>query len=503
MLDTIKISVTSGKWGDGCVAARREAGAAFGWPAGGDGGSGGAIIFRGSSNEHTLSRFRHHTHIIAKEGEWGKIKDQYGSNADDLIVDVPLGTIIKDTRSGRIITQLLRHDELYTLAPGGKGGVGNIHFKNAVNQYPTFALYGEPGISQDITLELQMLGDIGLIGVPSVGKSSIINTCCHTKAKIAAYHFTTLEPNIGIHDGWEYSFTMIDIPGLIEWAADGKWLGNDFLRHILKAKIFALVSDISRYETSFGELTTVIGEILTYIRQRFVGSHEYGDEILSLDYSMHLTPQWSVMLRVIAQSVHRTRVLFEKLLVIVANKYDMVNDPEIAQEYLKALVAHCVRYLHDTRWLSMSETNLLASSSIISAATHHGIDERCTAMGRMIHDNEVSHMALFDTVDQDKVFHTKISDVTETMRPWLIEQWYIDHVTSSRTKIWQIRDREICRLTNIIPRGNDQAEDWYWRVLTKQNHIKEFEKKGVLNGDVLQIMSYYPGTDDKFILYTM
>ena len=160
--------------------------------------------------------------ILAQDGQDGMIKDRYGANAPDKVIVVPIGTIIKDIQSGMIIFQFTKDREEYTVAKGGKGGAGNIHFKNAVNQYPNFALLGEPGHTRELKLELQMLGDVGLIGTPSVGKSSLINTCCATKVKTADYHFTTLEPNIGICSNEQTTFSMVDIPGLVEGASSGK-----------------------------------------------------------------------------------------------------------------------------------------------------------------------------------------------------------------------------------------------------------------------------------------
>lgn len=169
-----------------------------------------------------MIEFRQRSMILAQDGQDGMIKDRYGANAPDKVIVVPIGTIIKDIQSGMIIFQFTQDREEYTVAKGGKGGAGNIHFKTAVNQYPNFALLGEPGHTRELKLELQMLGDVGLIGTPSVGKSSLINTCCATKVKTADYHFTTLEPNIGICSSESTTFSMVDIPGLVEGASSGK-----------------------------------------------------------------------------------------------------------------------------------------------------------------------------------------------------------------------------------------------------------------------------------------
>lgn len=206
-----------------------------------------------------------------------------------------------------------------------------------MNQYPNFALLGEPGHTRAIQLELQMLGDVGLIGTPSVGKSSLINTCCATKVKTADYHFTTLEPNIGICSVEGVNFSMVDIPGLVEGAASGKGLGNEFLRHILKARIFALVVDIDSYELGFEKLTTVFDEIMSYIHTRFVGSTEFGHEITDIKITLEREDDGYIILHCVAHMGDTSEVLFQKAIHIIANKYDMINDLEIAQEFIESL----------------------------------------------------------------------------------------------------------------------------------------------------------------------
>lgn len=500
MLDTITITVQSGKGGDGCVAARREAGVPFWGPAGWDGGRWGDIIFRASKDEQTLIEFRQRSTILAQNGQDGMIKDRYGANAPDKIVIVPVGTIIKDMQSGIIIFQFTTDGEEYTVAKGWKWWAWNIHFKNSVNQYPNFALLGEPGQTRELQLELQMLGDVGLIGTPSVGKSSLINTCCATKVKTADYHFTTLEPNIGICSSEPTTFSMVDIPGLVEWASSGKWLGNEFLRHILKARIFALVVDIDSYEAGFEKLTTVFDEIIMYIQQRFVGSTEFGDAISSIEMSLQTEEDGFLILHCIAHMGTVSDVLFQKAIHIVANKYDMVNDLEIAQEFIQELTGYLSQHFQSKRWRTVGQEELLAHTFIVSAATHYGIKDWTAALATLIKHREIKYTYLFDTVTTHKITHEFISDVTESDLDNLLEEWYIDSA-SSRAKVWEIRDPEICRLVNILPWGNAQAEYRFWNVMMKKKYLSDFEKVGILHGDVLKIMSYYNGVDDRYIMY--
>lgn len=499
MLDIISITVTSGSGGDWCVAARREAGVPFGGPAGWDGGQGGDVIFKATVNEQTLTRFRHHNHIEAKSGQDGMIKDRYGANAPDMIVHVPVGTVVRDKKSGHIIFQLTTDREEKIIARGWKWWAGNIHFKNSVNQYPNFALLWEPGQSYELQIELQMLGDIWLIGMPSVGKSSLINTCCDTKAKTADYHFTTLEPNIGICGRVDPSFSMVDIPGLVAGASDGKGLWNQFLRHILKARIFALVVDMDSYEAGFSKLTTVFDEIIAYIQQRFVGSKDFGPEITQTKLDLTAV-DGHIILTCSVTMDDQEEILFQKAIHIVANKYDMVNDLEIAQEFMQTITTYLSSHFQEKYWRSVSQKDLLDNSFVVSAATHHGIEHWISELAQVIKSQSIKNIHLFDTVQIQEIKHQRVTDITDSDFQYLMDEWYIDG-SSSRSKVWQIRDPEICRLVNILPRSNEQAEHRFRNVMMKKKYLNEFAKHGVMHGDIMKIMSYYAGVEDRYIMY--
>jgi GTP-binding protein len=198
------------------VTGRREAGVPLGGPSGGNGGDGGSVVLRASKDENTLQSYRYKANFKAKPGEPGKSKDQYGANAENLVLTVPVGTIIRDKETDEILHAFAEDGEQWTAVYGGEGGVGNMHFKDSVHQYPNFCLLGEPGNKKEIVLELQLLADVALIGTPSVGKTSLINTISNTKAKVADYPFTTLVPNLGSVTVQDIHFNVIDIPGLIK-----------------------------------------------------------------------------------------------------------------------------------------------------------------------------------------------------------------------------------------------------------------------------------------------
>ena len=248
-IDEVVIKVEAGNGGDGCLAFRREKYVAMGGPFGGNGGHGSNIIFKVDEGLHTLIDLRYMKTIKGKKGENGRGKNQNGAAAEDVIIKVPQGTIVTDLGTGFIIADLKEKDDEVVVAYGGRGGRGNTAFKTQSNPAPNFAENGEPGEVKELKVELKLLADVGLVGMPSVGKSTIISCVSKAKPKIAAYHFTTLNPNLGVartKDG--RSFVIADLPGLIEGASLGEGLGDRFLKHIERTRVIAHVIDMSAFE---------------------------------------------------------------------------------------------------------------------------------------------------------------------------------------------------------------------------------------------------------------
>ena len=248
-IDRARIIVESGAGGDGAVAFRREKYVPRGGPAGGDGGEGGSVIAVADQEINTLQAFRRHRKWAAKKGENGGAKDCFGKAADDVLVPVPLGTLIYDIDTGKLIADMTHHGQRVVLAKGGRGGRGNSHFATPAVRAPTYAEKGEPGERREMRLELKVLADVGLLGYPSVGKSSLIRKVSGAKPQVAAYHFTTLNPILGMVNLDESrSFVMADIPGLIEGASEGVGLGDEFLRHIERTRVLIHVLDAAGSE---------------------------------------------------------------------------------------------------------------------------------------------------------------------------------------------------------------------------------------------------------------
>lgn len=288
--DYAKVNVKAGDGGNGIVAFRREKYVPKGGPAGGDGGKGGSIILRADEGLRTLIDFRYQTHYKSKRGDHGSGAKQHGRSADDIVLRVPVGTVVRDADTKKLLGDLRHHGQEIVVAQGGRGGRGNARFVSSTHRAPAFAENGEKGEERWITLELKLLADVGLVGFPNVGKSTIISRVSAAKPKIANYHFTTLEPNLGmVRVDAGRSFVIADVPGLVEGAAEGAGLGHRFLRHVERTRVLVHVVDLSGSEgrDPLEDLAVIRGELERYAPQ-----------------------------------------LNEKPMVIVANKVDLMSDDD-------------------------------------------------------------------------------------------------------------------------------------------------------------------------------
>lgn len=248
-IDLVHIKISSGKGGDGTVSFRREKFVPMGGPSGGDGGKGGDVIFVGNEGLSTLIDLKYNKVLAANDGGNGKPKKMHGANAEDLLIVVPVGTTIYDDETGMVLGDITEHEQRVLVAKGGRGGRGNVKFTTSRNTAPEIAEKGEPGSTRKVRCELKVLADVGLVGLPSVGKSTIISVVSNSRPKIADYHFTTLQPNLGVVRVEENrSFVMADLPGLIEGASLGQGLGLQFLRHIERTRVILHVIDMSGSE---------------------------------------------------------------------------------------------------------------------------------------------------------------------------------------------------------------------------------------------------------------
>lgn len=322
-IDYVKICCRSGKGGAGSVHFRREKYIPKGGPDGGDGGRGGDIIIKGNRNIWTLIHLKYRKHVIASAGENGASANKSGAAGEDVILEVPLGTVAKDAETGEIHHEITEDGEEYILVSGGRGGLGNTHFKSATRQAPQYAQPGEPGKDEWKILELKLLADVGLVGFPNAGKSTLLSVLSAAKPKIASYPFTTLVPQLGVVEYRnDRSFVVADIPGIIEGAAEGKGLGHQFLRHIERnAVLLFLVSAES--ENIMEEYNTLLDEL-----------HRYNPEMLTKPRVLAIT---------------KADMIDEELEELLSKDIDL---PHL---FISAIAGKHIARLKDLLWKTMTE----------------------------------------------------------------------------------------------------------------------------------------------------
>ena len=381
-IDTAKVFVKSGDGGNGAITFRREKYVPLGGPDGGDGGKGGSIIFRVDTGITTLLDFKYKKRFVAEDGEKGCGSKCYGKDGENLIIKVPMGTIIREAESNKIIADLSHKDQELVLLRGGKGGKGNVKFATATKQAPHYAEPGMPGDELNIVLELKLLADVGLLGFPNVGKSTLLSMTTKAKPKIANYHFTTIKPNLGVVavDGIE-PFVMADIPGIIEGAAEGVGLGIQFLRHIERTRLLVHIVDISGIEG----------------REPFDDFVKINEELKKYSVKLWDRPQ-----------------------IVVANKTDMLYDDNIFEEFKKK-----VQEMGFDKVFKMS------------AATNEGVDAVMKEAARMLKEIPVTELEISEDemyIPEEKRFTYDITvqkNVEEGYNVYVVDGTFVDRVLSA------------------------------------------------------------------------
>ena len=341
-VDRAEITIRSGNGGNGAVTFRRDPYVPDGGPDGGDGGNGGSVIFIADRNLRTLMDLKYKRKYQAENGQPGMKRNRYGKKGQDLYIKVPVGTMIIDKETGHLMKDLVEDGDTVVAARGGKGGKGTVHYKSSIRQAPNFAEAGTPGREREVILELKLIADVGLLGFPNVGKSTLLSVCTNSKPKIAGYHFTTIDPNLGVVYIHDTSFVMADIAGIIEGASQGAGLGFRFLKHIERTKVLIHVIDVSGSEG----------------RDPVEDYKKINAELMQFDPKLAAKPQ-----------------------IIAANKTDIIFDQEKTDEFLEVMKK-------EGREVYM-----------ISAAAHQGIDELMDAALRCIEEYvepEEEPMTMFD-----------------------------------------------------------------------------------------------------------
>ncbi|HGD5275186.1 TPA: GTPase ObgE [Streptococcus agalactiae] len=427
-LDTAKISVKAGRGGDGMVAFRREKYVPNGGPWGGDGGKGGSVIFKVNEGLRTLMDFRYNRNFKAKAGEKGMTKGMHGRGAEDLIVSLPPGTTVRDATTGKVITDLVEHDQEFVVARGGRGGRGNIRFATPRNPAPEIAENGEPGEERELQLELKILADVGLVGFPSVGKSTLLSVVSAAKPKIGAYHFTTIVPNLGmVRTKSGDSFAMADLPGLIEGASQGVGLGTQFLRHIERTRVILHVIDMSASEgrDPYDDYVSINNELETYNLR-----------------------------------------LMERPQIIVANKMDMPDSEENLAAFKEKLAAN------------YDEFDDIPMIFPISSLAHQGLENLMDATAELLANTE--EFLLYDETDmqEDEAYY----GFNEDERPF--------EITRDDDATWVLYGDKLEKLFVMTNMERDESIMKFARQLRGMGVDEALRERGAKDGDIVRIGNF-------------
>ena len=428
-LDQVTISVKAGNGGNGMVAFRREKYVPDGGPAGGDGGKGGSLIFIVDEGLRTLMDFRFNRHYKGEDGEHGMSKSMHGRGAGDTFIKVPPGTVVRDTDTGIVLGDLIHEGQRLTVAKGGRGGRGNIRFATPRNPAPEVAENGEPGEERNLELELKVLADVGLVGFPSVGKSTLLSIVSAARPKIGAYHFTTLVPNLGMVQTTQgKSFVMADLPGLIEGASQGVGLGIQFLRHIERTRVILHVIDMSGSEgrDPYEDYVTINKELESYDLR-----------------------------------------LLERPQLIVANKMDM---PE-AEENLKAF---------KKKLQSLKEDEYEDDIQIfpISAISHKGINNLLNATADVLETTSEFHLEELEQEQEEVVLYKHTAE----------DKGY--KITRDPDATWVISGDKLEKLFKMTNFDHDESIRRFARQLRAMGIDEELRERGAVDGDTVRIMKY-------------
>jgi Obg family GTPase CgtA len=477
--DSVTIWVRSWRGGDGSTAGRREAYVAFGGPSGGDGWDGGSIYLQANHNEYTLMPYKVNTIYKAGNGEHGKWKDLYGRSGEDKVLIVPVWTHLMDTKTWEKIATLEFHGQQIKIVQWGRGGLGNKHFVNAQKQWSTIGLLWEPARQREITLELQLLADVGLVWSPSVGKSSLINAVSNVKAKVAEYHFTTLVPNLWVISHRDRSFTMIDIPGLITGAGDWKWLGNDFLRHVQKSSLLALTMDVSRYEAGITDSLQLLTE-----RKKYLDA-TYGEWVHTWEFV------WDELLNTFTSS---DEIMITKKRCLVCSKIDLLFDESLREEYKQEVYKQLTEYL----WIALSPEQFNTIYFMASSATREWVDwflDYC-----LFHLNPTAtadHDEMLLLVEEDQEIVCEL--LWDEIKDYLKEEDYLEEKEMKKVNIRDVRHPEVTFMTFTLPWWNDEAEIWYRHRLEELRILPWLRKQWLKKWDIMQVASNYEWYDERWI----
>lgn len=430
-IDRAKIVIKSGKGGNGIVSFRREKYIAAGGPDGGDGGNGGNVIFTVNEGETTLAEFRFKRKYVAGNGADGGSNKRKGKRGENIIVKVPRGTIVRDAATGRMIADMTEPGVEKVIAAGGKGGLGNMHFATATRQVPNFARAGQEGIEMELTLELKLLADVGLVGFPNVGKSTLLSVTTGAKPEIADYHFTTITPNLGVVFGtYGPSFVMADIPGLIEGASEGLGLGYQFLRHVERTRLIIHVIDISGSEG----------------REPFEDFLKINQELTKYNLRLSKRPQ-----------------------IIALNKVDMPGADEKLADFKERFTAWKQEHAEE---LQEGIENGAWCIFEICAPISHGTKELMSYVETVLGKMPLPEM---DSPDEDFMVYEVPAD----------EELFEVNVTEDG--VYEVTGKWIKGVIDSTNLYDNESSQYFQRLIRKKGLVDELERLGIQDGDLVRI----------------
>lgn len=496
--DRVNIEVFSWKWWNWASTWRREAKVPYWWPSWWDGGRWWNIIFRSTYNENTLLKYRYQKIYKAQSGKNWQWKDMYWKSWDDLILYVPVGTLIKDLQTWQILNHFSNDWEEFLLVKWWRWGWWNIHFKNSINQYPEFALLWEPWIHKKICLELQLLWDLCLIGTPSVGKSTIINSVSNAKAKVADYPFTTLIPNLWMVKHYEKDFCIVDVPWLVYWASSGKWLWYDFLRHILKSSLWTFVFDVSKYDEWIKDFSLLFDEIIWYLNFRYIWTNEFWEKIDLLYFDIENDENWILFICKCKFNDWNKKIIFKKYINFVVNKLDLLNDEEIVKEYNDRLLYEISIYIKKYTDKKIINEIIEKNITYISAVNKFGIQNFLDNSYNLVKFDY--WISIYDDIKYNDNLSIKsyIKNITQIIKEELLQWWYIEE--NFENQIWEVYENEFSYFSYILPWWNEQAEKRFWDKMNKEWILTWFHKNWIKYWDVFKVINNY-NLDPIYIKY--
>lgn len=491
--DIAEVKLQSWKWWDWCSAARKEKYVSHWWPAWWDWWKWWDVIIKASKDINTLLYYKYKRLFKAESWENWKTSDKYWANWNDLVLEVPIWTVIKDKEKWSVMYQFLEDNETFQVLKWWKWGLWNIHFKTSTRQFPNFALMWEPWDSLDVVLELQILWDVALVWIPSVWKSTLINCLTNVKAKVAEYHFTTIIPNLWIVKDNDFSFSVVDVPWLVEWSYMWKWLWTDFLRHILKAKIFLFVMDISRDVWWLDDFLKLLNEINEYIKLRYQWTYEfwYYIENIIITYSLE---DWFLYVNYSANDTDN--IILKKVIRVLFNKFDYINqDSELFSELLSIFNLKLEKIFTKPQQLNLID-NIICTSWV----SYYWIDNLTKNLWESLRSISSIDFIKYDIVDYEKWSENYINNITDIESSFLLEMWYVQS-DDDIFEVWEILNSDISYYVFTLPWWNAEAENRFWSTLTKKWLISFLESHWIMRWDILKIKSLYRWVDDKYIRY--